>query len=555
MESVKVTTVTCPLCRACHNVPQGGVRAFLTDYTVVQEQEKRQWCHTFALMRNKCGECEQDGATVSFCEDCESFLCQYCAGAHKRMKVFSAHRLSTLSSSTEPTDILACLPLKRKPITCTVHPENPTSFYCTTCSQLICNECVAVSNVDSSKTVTVHQSHVLYTLTDESLGTLSAKLNKLVTSMSSEIQESQEKLDLIEKVEGHMSSHHVQLKKALIDGVKQYIEDIKAQCKCDLKQMDEKYAAREEEYKAKKSALKGKVAKVKMKRQFATKALDCTGRVPKIAMVAQAVSQVERSVNVEPLASARRPFGLTAVNLEEFPPPPLVVRDVAADLKKEGVFRPLRGRDFLYRVENTSEANESTSPFVNLFNISHFPGSWMLPGKKAKLKLRSKPQLAIKASVQPVGIPEFRVKYGRSERTLKISVQGQQSGRWLLEFTPCCLGTHRIEICVYDYWITSDVPEFIVEGELKTGDIVRRTPCSTSSVQEFVKSKGEDIKNASQYEEGKLQVLSESTSRSRSSTLYNFEVTWGHNSEKPLVENMIFRSFYDESDIPLELVL
>ena len=547
--------ISCPQCRVCHNIPQGGVRAFLTDYSVVQDQEKRQWCRNFALNRNRCGECEQDGATVSFCEDCESFLCSYCAGAHKRMKAFSSHQLSSLPSSP---NLLPHLPLKSKSVTCIVHPEKSASFYCATCSQLICNECVAVGSGDldfSKKTVTIHRSHILYTVSDESLETLSAKLDKLIMSMSTDIKESQEKLDLIEKVEEKMSSHHKQLKKSLEDVVEKYIEDIRAQCKHDLKQMDVDYAAKVDKYKAKKSAVKEGMGKIKVKRQFARKALDCAGKVPKVAMVAHAVSLLEKSATFgiqQPLLLPATTFNLETVNVENISRPPLVVRDVATYMKKDGLFRPVEGHDFSCQVKNVQpDKSTSESMLGTLSAFPSFPGSWIA---KAKLELRSKAQVTIEVSVQPVGTPKFRVKYGRSERTLKINVHSQQEGTWLLEFTPCCLGAHKIEICVHGYWITSGVPEFTVTGKLKEGDIVCRTPDSNSTVQEFVAK--EDIKNSSLYEEGRLTKVTETRSRSHSSTLYDFYVTWGHNSEKPLVERMSFRSFSDScSGIPLELAL
>ena len=111
--------------------------AFLADYTVIQEQEKRQW-QSLLEKKSRCGVCEHDGVTVSFCEDCESFLCSYCAGAHRRMKVFSSHRVSSLSSPEFQN-----IKPKPKPVTCQIHPECSVSFYCATCCQLICNECVA----------------------------------------------------------------------------------------------------------------------------------------------------------------------------------------------------------------------------------------------------------------------------------------------------------------------------------------------------------------------------------------------------------------------------
>ena len=186
-------SITCPLCTTRHILPpQGGVRALLTDYTVIQEQEKCQW--KSLLQRNEtCGMCEQSGVTVSFCEDCESFLCSYCAEAHRRMKIFNSHRVSSLSSPEFQN-----IELKPKPVTCQIHPDCCVSFYCATCCQLICNECVATEGTEETFPTTtandqvhkvVHQSHMLHTLTENRLTSLEGKLCQLLISVGTRKQE------------------------------------------------------------------------------------------------------------------------------------------------------------------------------------------------------------------------------------------------------------------------------------------------------------------------------------------------------------------------------
>ena len=130
----------------------------------------------------------------------------------------------------------------------------------------------------------------------------------------------------------------------------------------------------------------------------------------------------------------------------------LVVRNLNTDLKNVGLIRSLMGSDF------TCSATE----------VSLFPN----------LQLGKKRQLLISASVQPVGMPEFKVVYGKSQRVLKTAVQQKADGSWLLECTPTCIGTHKITVCVFGHWITNNVPTFTVEGLLKEGDIVRRGPHS-----------------------------------------------------------------------------
>ena len=506
----------------------GGVRVFLADYTVIQEQEKRQW-QSLLEKKSRCGVCEHDGVTVSFCEDCESFLCSYCAGAHRRMKVFSSHHVSSLSSPEFQN-----IKPKPKPVTCQIHPDCSVSFYCATCCQLICNECVATKGTvgddkEMGATATVsdnHQSHVLHTLSDESLQSLEGKLSQLLTTVSEQKEESQKKLLSVESVEKNLSSRTELLKKSLVEQVEKHIQELRKQCELDLKKIDEKYASTLEGCKATKFTLKKTVYKLTMNERFASKAQNCSGKVPRIAMIAKAASELEKAE-----ALPRGPYTTSALNVV-----PLVVRNSSADLKKTGLIRSVTGSDF------TCSHVSSTYSALSLFS--------------KRLQLGTKSQVTVKSSVQPVGTPQFKIVYGRSRRVLPITVQEKLDGTWLLEYVPTCNGTHSIRVCVFDRWIEEDVPTFTVDGELKEGDVVRRGPDSTSTAEDFLKSKGEEVKMAdsSQYNVGKLKTVTRTYIGKCLSSTYNVEVIWGHDSAKPLTEEMSF-TWSEYSGFPIELAL
>ena len=524
--------ITCPQCRAGHVLPSpGGMRAFLADYTVIQEQEKRQW-QSLLEKKSRCGVCEHDGVTVSFCEDCESFLCSYCAGAHRRMKVFIGHHVSSLSSPEFQN-----IKPKPKPVTCQIHPNCSVSFYCATCCQLICNECVATKGTISSDkemgaTATIsdnHQSHVLHTLSDESLQSLEGKLSQLLTTVSEQKEESQKKLLSIESVEKNLSSRTELLKKSLVEQVEKHIQELRKQCELDLKKIDENYASTLEGCKATKSTLKKTVYKLTMKERFASKAQNCSRKVPRIAMIAKAASELEKPVA---LPRGNSPSYSTTSALNVVP----LVRNSSADLIKAGLIRSVTGSDF------TCSRVSSTYSTLSLFS--------------KRLQLGTKSQVTVKSSVQPVGTPQFKVVYGRSRRVLPITVQENPDGTWLLEYVPACNGTHTIRICVFDRWIEEDVPTFTVDGELKEGDVVRRGPDSTSTAEEFLKSKGEEVKMAdiSQYNVGKLKTVTRTYIGKCLSSTYHVEVTWGHDSAKPLTDEMSF-TWSEYSGFPIELAL
>ena len=109
-------------------------------------------------------------------------------------------------------------------------------------------------------------------------------------------------------------------------------------------------------------------------------------------------------------------------------------------------------------------------------------------------------------------------------------------------------------MCIFGYWITYNIPTFTVDGELKEGDIVRRGPDPTSTAKEFLKSKGEDVKMASQYEVGKLTKVNHTYSR-RGYSKYELEIAWGHESANPLVEQMPSSTWNETLGYPIELAL
>ena len=363
---------------------------------------------------------------------------------------------------------------------------------------------------------------MLHTLTENHLTSLKDKLCQLLTSVGTRKEELQKDLISIEDVEKESASHTEQLKKALVKQMEQHIKQLQEQCEHDLKQVDENHATTLEDCRAKKSALKEKIFKFSMNEEFASKAQNCNGRIPKIAMIAKAASELEKSE-----ASSRGSSVLSGCALSKLP---LVVRDPCKEIKSE-LTRQIEGHDFTC---STSESSKSTP---------------------VSFKLGSKSQVTIKSSVQPIGTPQFKVIYGRSHRILKSTVQPAGDGSWLLECTPTCIATHEIEVCVFGHWISYNVPTVAVEGVLKEGDIVRRGPDPKSTAKNFLQTKGEDVNMAPQYETGKLTKVIHTHSLSKLSSKYELEITWGHESANPLVEQMPSSAWNETLGFPIELAL
>ena len=80
-----------------------------------------------------CGQCQSVNA-VSFCSKCQSFLCELCNDAHKRMATFKGHT---------PVHPDQAIELSAK--NCPKHPNEVFVNYCTACKNLVCQDCILFS--------------------------------------------------------------------------------------------------------------------------------------------------------------------------------------------------------------------------------------------------------------------------------------------------------------------------------------------------------------------------------------------------------------------------
>ena len=177
--------LVCPQCRAEHKVPQNGPGRFLTDFTLTHELEKAE----ISKIERKsvaCGECESSDPAVSYCSDCQAFLCQFCSSAHKRMKVWRNHRVLPLDSLSEEA-------VTAKPVVlyCSQHPDEPLKVYCKDCVSLVCCRCIVAS----------HQGHKLASVDGKTRKEVEAELNALVRNGQQKLMQLELNLQYIQHVE------------------------------------------------------------------------------------------------------------------------------------------------------------------------------------------------------------------------------------------------------------------------------------------------------------------------------------------------------------------
>ena len=485
--------LSCPQCREEHEVTEwSGPSAFLTDFTVLQAFRIRR----LTTKRKSCGMCSGERVRpVSFCEECEEYLCGYCDGAHRRMKVFTDHSVVSLSKF-KPESFIP----KPKPCYCQQHPQNVVQFFCQTCNQLICGNCVAVSQTPFADGVK-HRKHTFITLSD-GLKPMETRLEELVDSSDHDRRQCESSLYSLGELEKHQDQHTQQLKMQVNTAVDLYIKRLQDSRVQALAEIDAKSTKKKISVQTYKHRLKTAVSHIKSGSRFAMKALQCHDDTERIVMMGRATSQL------------KQPTGLYEIQ-KMLETPPLVVNNLETTLLRE------------FKLEDIK-----------------------ITFSQKEIQIGEKAELEVTISTKPIGEPKFLIKYGSS---YKCSLTPQtvilEPDKWLLKFTPSCGGRHIVNACIYGVWVSDkysvwehNYPTFYVHGTLKEGNIVRRTPYSKKLLSTAMRK--QDTK-----ETAKVTKVSRSTSKAGS--LCDVEVEWS-SGEKSYKERF---QWDDVNGYPLELAL
>ena len=140
LEKMQVQSkIICPECRKEAKVPAGGVKELpnnffinrLVDDLILKKKVDGE-------QEVKCDECDEDDPVVSFCPECNSFLCLTCNDYHKRNKRYRSHAVVPLTELKSNKD--APIQAKLKIPLCKEHDEQ-LKYYCETCDELVCMYC------------------------------------------------------------------------------------------------------------------------------------------------------------------------------------------------------------------------------------------------------------------------------------------------------------------------------------------------------------------------------------------------------------------------------
>ncbi|XP_065908678.1 tripartite motif-containing protein 2-like [Dysidea avara] len=141
LEKMQVQSkIICPECRKEAKVPAGGVKEFATNFFINRLVDD-------LILKKKvageekvnCDECDEDDPVVSFCPDCNSFLCSACNDSHNRQKKYRGHGVVPLTELRSNKDTPAIQAKVKIPL-CKEH-DYELKHYCETCDELVCMYC------------------------------------------------------------------------------------------------------------------------------------------------------------------------------------------------------------------------------------------------------------------------------------------------------------------------------------------------------------------------------------------------------------------------------
>jgi len=141
-------TMQCKICTKCVSLSKRGVGDFPRNLHLSFNVEIAGYqAQMTSGSDTSCGNCVESSPAVAFCTDCCEFLCKTCKESHRRSRRTAKHEVIeiekkkgiNLIESRKPREFYCTEPK---------HENEVLKFYCTTCEQLICRDCVLIEHKD-----------------------------------------------------------------------------------------------------------------------------------------------------------------------------------------------------------------------------------------------------------------------------------------------------------------------------------------------------------------------------------------------------------------------
>ena len=140
--------LSCPTCRQITECPNSNINSLPSNLFYKQMVEIVEAYGGTAQEDDSlhCGNCEEKRPLKFYCFDCNTFLCEKCAGAHSKSKLFKGHHVKEIGKF-ESSDVQD---YAQKSSVCKKHNDE-LRFYCENCNICICRDCAILEHRDDRK--------------------------------------------------------------------------------------------------------------------------------------------------------------------------------------------------------------------------------------------------------------------------------------------------------------------------------------------------------------------------------------------------------------------
>ena len=288
LNEIDLSSLKCPLCRARHQLGDAGAGLLPVNQYALQELQQRREGN--GDQQAECKSCGEQAPMVAWCVDCDAMICQQCLNQHKKLLVFRDHLIKPFKrSANESTatienvneSIATDLPEKQLMYSkCLRHGNERLKFLCTTCSELVCSDCLLLgSHIEHSNMLVEGARHSLET-----------KMEELVAVTEKKKEEFSEFLVEVGKAEREAIKHSELMKTKvnnIFDGIVASIEAQRNEALQSVSQEVKKIWAQKE-------MVEVSLAQLDSFTRFSDHTHKCITDTSYVAMAAQGIKLMER---------------------------------------------------------------------------------------------------------------------------------------------------------------------------------------------------------------------------------------------------------------------
>ena len=212
-------TLQCPNCKEKVTLPQSGVSGLPQDLHMANEAERARISEKVEKANEQCDHCgrSDSGQAVSFCVDCDEYLCKSCDDHHKKWRKTVEHTTVTAGQRLKASEGNVLGKFYQQTL-CPFHKGNPLKVYCKKCEKLICKDCMDFDHDEHRKECNLLEKFAQQEMDDLQgcLGNCQGALDTLNTAIEQCEQTMQQIETKKKEVDGKINDSLEQVRTALL---------------------------------------------------------------------------------------------------------------------------------------------------------------------------------------------------------------------------------------------------------------------------------------------------------------------------------------------------